>query len=443
MVDEALVKITFIQILLLMCALIASAAVVRADVITIMAANLTSGSQQNYEEEGIRIFQGLRPDIVLIQEFNVAGDDLRGFVDEAFGPEYFYYVEHGNQPIPNGIISRFPFIRTGQWDDLYVYDRDFAYAVIDIPGAIDLQVVSVHLRTDEPNTRQAQAEALENYIDNYFDPNHYIAVGGDLNTVTRNEACVDVFERFLEPKEHIPSDQRLNAHTNESRNKPYDWVMPNHLLEDTHTDLIIGSNTFRNGMVFDSHVYTPLNEVEPIDYHDSHVSGMQHMAVMKAFNVGSGTPPPRTATPTPTRTPTPGPGTSTPTLTPTPTPQATPTCGELGCVIDMPSHEFRAGDVCSCWVTVCNPSDRYYVGVPLFVLLDVFGSYYFAPSFAGFETFESLSLGPGQQEFQVVPEFYWPAGTGIASGICWYAAMTDPGVTQLFGSLGTFTFGWR
>lgn len=34
----------------------------------------TSGSNQSYEGPGTRIFQGLKPDIVMIQEFNVGGN---------------------------------------------------------------------------------------------------------------------------------------------------------------------------------------------------------------------------------------------------------------------------------------------------------------------------------------------------------------------------------
>ncbi|NQX01675.1 hypothetical protein HQ447_13540, partial [bacterium] len=42
------------------------------EVIRIMAANITSGNNQSYDPgEGNRIFQGLDPDVVLVQEMNV------------------------------------------------------------------------------------------------------------------------------------------------------------------------------------------------------------------------------------------------------------------------------------------------------------------------------------------------------------------------------------
>ena len=37
--------------------------------------------------------------------------------------------------------------------------------------------------------------------------------------------------------------------------------------------VVIGSNTFPNGLVFDSRVYSPLSEVSPIQQGDSNVTG--------------------------------------------------------------------------------------------------------------------------------------------------------------------------
>ena len=58
--------------------------------IRLMAANISSGNGQSYDPgEGIRIFQGTHPDVVIIQEFNYGGNSnaaIRGFVDTAFGP---------------------------------------------------------------------------------------------------------------------------------------------------------------------------------------------------------------------------------------------------------------------------------------------------------------------------------------------------------------------
>lgn len=297
---------------------------VHAEEITIMAANITSGTHQAFEGPGIRILQGLQPDIVLVQEFSYESGTLRDLVDTALGTDYEFYVEEGDENIPNGIISRFPIIDYGEWIDSQVSDRDFAWAVIDIPGDIHLQVVSVHLKSGSSSTQNAQAQALESYIDTHFDPLQYIVVGGDMNTTSRTSAAIQTFNGFLDPYGYTPADQTGNDNTSEPRSKPYDWVIPNDLLNTRQIPLVIGSSTYYHGLVLDSEVYTPLNEISPVQYTDSHVFGMQHMAVMCAYDVGG-----QSATPTNTPTPTQG---SSPTNTPTPTqgtsPTYTPTPGE-------------------------------------------------------------------------------------------------------------------
>jgi hypothetical protein len=116
-------------------------------------------------------------------------------------------------------------------------------------------------------------------------------------------------------------------------------------------------------------------------------------------------------------------------------------CAETGCRVFMPSHEFQPLDLCYCDVTVCNLSPNILAETPVFVILDIFGSYFFAPSFTDFDYYE-MDIQPGETVIEVLPEFVWPSGAGTLSGAMWYAAMTDPGITELVGELGIFTFGW-
>lgn len=89
------------------CIAIASAS--GAEVVRVMAANTTSGNFQSYDPaEGRRIFKGLDPDIVLIQEFNYGDDspsDIRDLVDLAFGIEFYYFREDGNEQIRTGLSA--------------------------------------------------------------------------------------------------------------------------------------------------------------------------------------------------------------------------------------------------------------------------------------------------------------------------------------------------
>jgi hypothetical protein len=142
-------------------------------------------------------------------------------------------------------------------------------------------------------------------------------------------------------------------------------------------------------------------------------------------------------------TPTPA-DTSTPT-TPTPAlPTATPTpqCNSFGCSIEMPSNNFGARDACWCKVTICNPSAASYANTPVFAILDIHGAYFFAPEFNNFSHY-TYDIIPGLQTIDVLSAFQWPSNVGSDSGIFWHAAMTDQAITQLFGMLDTFTFGWH
>lgn len=162
-----------------------------------------------------------------------------------------------------------------------------------------------------------------------------------------------------------------------------------------------------------------------------------------------------TPTSTPTRTPTITPSPTPPPPSPTPTtgpgeptntpPPASPTpadCSILGCSIDMPSHDYVAGDPCSCDVTVCNTTGAILTDIPVFVLLDVYGSYFFAPDYSAFNYY-MIPLPPGPTVINVLPIFTWPSGVGAADGIKWYAAMTNPGISELYGELDSFEFGWH
>lgn len=249
----------------------------------IMAANITSGNYQAYEAPGIRIFQGLQPDIVGIQEFNYRSGTLRQLVDTAFGTGFYYYVEPGGESIPNGVVSRWPIIAAGEWNDPYVADRDFAWATIDVPGPRNLHVVSVHLwSSGGASGRNNEAIVLTNRIRSTFPADDFIVLAGDLNTDSRTEAAVTTLKSILRDT-RVPADKNNNDKTNEPRSKPYDYVLPNAVLDSNHVAVLIDGFTYTNGLVFDSAVWHDATLPAPILPGDSHVSGMQHMPVVKDF----------------------------------------------------------------------------------------------------------------------------------------------------------------
>ncbi len=157
-------------------------------------------------------------------------------------------------------------------------------------------------------------------------------------------------------------------------------------------------------------------------------------------------PPPDTPTVTPTPSPTP---TATPTMTPTVTataePTGTPVCDITGVTIEMPLEMYYPGDTCYVTVTVCNTTGSPLVDYPLFVILDVYGTFFFGPGFTGeFDSYlRDYPVFP--RDATVVPvldPFTWPDTGTSAAGILFHAALTDPDVALIFGEMDTFEFGW-
>nr|HPQ41175.1 hypothetical protein [bacterium] len=120
-------------------------------------------------------------------------------------------------------------------------------------------------------------------------------------------------------------------------------------------------------------------------------------------------------------------------------------CEEMGVTLELSRTTFHAGDLFTCTARVCNNSGDAVTGYPLAVLLDVYGDYFWAPSFS--TEFDSyLDVYPvfpgGVTEIDVVPPFQWPAGSGAAQDIRFYAALLDPGMRMIMGHWDMVTFGW-
>ncbi len=262
-------------------------------VVRIAAANLSSGNSQTYEGPGIRILQGLRPDVIAMQEFNHAANtagDIQALVDQITGTNGSAWFRESGYAIPNGIISRWPILSAGSWvdADTGVNDRGFAWARIDVPGSNDLHVVSVHFKASSGSAnelrREAQATQLKGLIQSNFPANAWIVVAGDLNTYNTNEAPLQVLGTFLKTSPDA-ADNLGDPDTNAGRTAPYDHVFASPGLATNQVATTIGAQNFVNGLVFDSRVFTPLSSVAPVQSTDSGASSMQHMAVLKDYRI--------------------------------------------------------------------------------------------------------------------------------------------------------------
>ena len=260
--------------------------------VRVMAANL-NGNSQSYEPFALRIFQGLKPDVVAIQEFNYTSTNglgvntpaaFREMVDAAFGTIFFYFREPftASGDLPNGIISRYPIINSGSWIDDSVNNRGFAWAQIGVPGTNDLYVVSVHLLTTSASARATEATELKGLMQSNFPANAWIVLAGDFNTDSRTEAAITTFSGYLSDFP-VPADNVGNSNTSTHRNDPHDYVLPSLSFTNVETASVFPSHSFPSGLVFDSQVYTPLSDVAPVQFLDT--TNAQHMGVIKDFIV--------------------------------------------------------------------------------------------------------------------------------------------------------------
>jgi len=262
-----------------------------ADTVRIVAANLTSGSRQSYspdngnhsnpEGAGARILKGLKPDIVLIQEFNTSVP-VRQWVNATLGEQYSFFREESAQ-IPNGVISRFPIIESGEWDDPMQDNRDFAWARIALPDGSRLLAVSVHLSAKKADMRMEEARTLVRLIEANAKPGERVVIGGDFNLRDLSEDALAELGRVVVIPTDLPSDSAGNSRTNSPRNRPYDWVLVDPSTQRLCCPVKIAGEEFSSGLVFDSRIFDPLDAVSPVQTGDSAVPQMQHMAVARDF----------------------------------------------------------------------------------------------------------------------------------------------------------------
>jgi len=146
---------------------------------------------------------------------------------------------------------------------------------------------------------------------------------------------------------------------------------------------------------------------------------------------------PATATPPPSATPvrTPATATPTPTLTPTPTPwrsptpESTPLPAGLRLSIHLADEELAPGDEFLCWLEWSNGGASRLVAQ--YVVLDVYGSYYFWPGWTTTADHEERYLPENRVGTETILQFTWPAVAGHAAGLRLWAAFLDPGTGAL------------
>lgn len=273
--------------------LFALAALARGEpfALRVVAANLTSDKHQqwspdnanhsNPEGAGARILKALKPDVVMMQEFNTSVP-VRQWVNRTLGGEFHVFREEV-AGIPNGVLSRYPILSSGSWTDPAVDNRGFAWAELALPGGRRLWAVSVHLHSKGATSRDRSAKELAKRIKSALPEDALLLIGGDFNTRTMEEACFLSLAGCVVLPAELPADHLGNIHTNKPRNRPYDQVLACKGLEKFAVAVKLGGRTYPGGLVFDSRIFVPLDAVAPVREGDSGLPMMQHMAVVRDF----------------------------------------------------------------------------------------------------------------------------------------------------------------
>jgi len=162
------------------------------------------------------------------------------------------------------------------------------------------------------------------------------------------------------------------------------------------------------------------------------------------------TPTPTTGPGTPTNTPHPPSPTPTPlppTFTPTPgppDPTASPTipCDNLGVEIRYPATYFRPDDEFYLNLEICNNLMHIMTDIPIFVILEVQGNFWFAPGWTQTVDYYQEDLPVALTEKLIINPFLWPENAGSFNGAVFWSAITNPALTNILGDIGVWEFSW-
>lgn len=118
---------------------------------------------------------------------------------------------------------------------------------------------------------------------------------------------------------------------------------------------------------------------------------------------------------------------------------------EPAVTLRIPSDIFRPGDPFEVKALISSPVQAM-PDTSVFVLLDVFGNIYCAPSFSPAEQnpdHYSIDIPQGLSTLQVIPGFTFPEVFGSAYGLCFHAFMTDPSMSGIIGRMDSYYFGYE
>lgn len=109
--------------------------------------------------------------------------------------------------------------------------------------------------------------------------------------------------------------------------------------------------------------------------------------------------------------------------------------------IFMPHRWYTPGRECFCDIHLNNPDLGTLYDAKLFVVLNIAGGYFFAPSMAAYDWYP-VTIPPGEAVLHVLPAFLWPENAGTCSDAYWLTAILSSDLSMVYGDIDTFEFAW-
>lgn len=114
-------------------------------------------------------------------------------------------------------------------------------------------------------------------------------------------------------------------------------------------------------------------------------------------------------------------------------------CLRTGVSFVGPEFEPSIGDNVGLKVQACNPGDITHVGLNLFVIMEQGGVFWFYPGWTESDWLP-VDLVPGINEWVIHEEITWSETPPDWYGNVFYAGLTNPAITEMFGEIGLFPY---
>lgn len=145
-------------------------------------------------------------------------------------------------------------------------------------------------------------------------------------------------------------------------------------------------------------------------------------------------------TPKPSQTPSNPTNTPNPSHTATVTPSPTPTGDFFSITLQINQTMFNAGDLFDLRHQIIRQGSA--VTLDKYIILDVYGSYFFGPGWTQNLDFETQTFPDGYNQTLPILNFQWPEVSGHAGGLKFYAGCLYAGTVNLVGDISMVEFGY-